>query len=65
MSLVIKKLTTKITKRKGWVCFGVGFHREREREREREIYEERKEKIVEKRSEVERKIIKSEEILEK
>ena len=36
-----------------------------QREREREIYEERKEKIVEKRSEVERKIIKSEEILEK
>ena len=30
-----------------------------------EFYEERKEKIVEKRSEVERKIIKSEEILEK
>ena len=30
-----------------------------------EFYEERKEKIVEKRREVERKIIKSEEILEK
>ena len=44
MSLVIKKLTTKITKRKGWACFGVGFHTERERERERERFMKKEKK---------------------